>query len=101
VTEGFVRPSNDGALLSLRVSPGAKESSLEGTYGENALKLRVAAPPVDGRANAEVERFLAEILDFPRKRVAVRRGASGRDKVVLIEGAGPEELLERLSRLVR
>jgi uncharacterized protein (TIGR00251 family) len=59
VSKGFFTPTKDGILLNLRVSPGAKRTSIEGPYGA-ALKLKVAAPPVGGKANAEVERFLAK-----------------------------------------
>jgi uncharacterized protein (TIGR00251 family) len=97
VSRGFLVPTGDDLLIRLRVSPGAKRSSIEGAYGEDALKLRVAAPPVDGKANAEAERFLAKMLGVPRSEVAVVRGASGRDKAVLVRSAAVAELREALS----
>ena len=84
-------------MINLRVPPGAKCSSIEGAYGGDALRLRVAAPPVVGKANAEAERFLAEMLGDPRSEVAVVRGVSGRDKSVLVRGAAEGELREVLS----
>lgn len=99
VVEGALRGSKEGVLLNLRVSPGARDTSLEGLHGDKALKLRVAAPPVDGKANAEVERFLAKILDVSRSRVAVVKGAGSRDKVVLVQGVGVEKVRERLALL--
>ena len=84
-------------MIKLRVSPGAKCSSIEGAYGEDALRLRVAALPVDGKANAEAERFLARMLGVSRSEVAVVRGASGQDKAVLVRGAAVGELKEALS----
>jgi uncharacterized protein (TIGR00251 family) len=86
VSKGFLTPTKDGTLLALRVSPGAKRTSIEGPYGERALMLRVAAPPANGRANAETERFLAGLLGLSRSDIAVVRGASSRDKVVLVRG---------------
>jgi uncharacterized protein len=65
VSRGCITSTEDGILLNLRVSPGAKHSSIEGPYGESTLKLKVMAPPIDGKANAEVERFLAELLGTP------------------------------------
>lgn len=97
MSRGFLVPTGDGVLIRLRVSPGAKRSSLDGAYGEDALKLRVAAPPVGGQANAEAERFLAKLLGVPRSEVAVVRGVSGRDKSVLVRGAAEGELGEALS----
>ncbi len=97
MSRGFLVPTKDGVLIKLRVSPGAKRSSIEGAYSEDALKLRVAAPPVDGKANAEAERFLAKILGLPLSEVAVVRGASGRDKTVLVRGAAAGEVTDVLS----
>jgi hypothetical protein len=97
VSRGFLVPTGDGVIIKLRVSPGAKRSSIEGAYGDDALKLRVAAPPVDGKANAEAERFLAKMLGVPHSEVAVVRGASGRDKAVLVRGAAVGEIREALS----
>ena len=97
MSRGFLVPTGDGVIIKLRVSPGAKRSSIEGAYGDDALKLRVAAPPVDGKANAEAERFLAKMLGVPHSEVAVVRGASGRDKAVLVRGAAVGEIREALS----
>ena len=70
---------------------------IEGAYGGAALKLRVAAQPVDGKANAEAERFLAEWLGVRRSEVTVVQGATGRDKTVLVRGAGVDEVRCALS----
>ena len=58
----------------------------------------IAAPPVDGKANAEVERYLAELLNLPRSAVTVVRGAGSRDKAVKIQSLHPDEVREALSR---
>jgi uncharacterized protein (TIGR00251 family) len=94
VTSGPVVPKGDGALVRLRVSPNAKSTGLQGTYGESALKLRVATPPVDGRANAEVESFVARVTGAVPSRVRVVRGLSGRDKTVFVDGVGAERVRE-------
>ena len=98
--EDFVRPSKDGALLRLRVSPGSKRSSVNGLYGEAAVRLSVAAPPVDGKANAEVEKVLSKLLGVSKGDVCVVGGASGRDKTVLVRGARPEQVRTRLGALL-
>lgn len=95
--EGFVGRKREGTLLTLRVSPGAGSSSIEGIYGDKALKIRVAAPPVDGEANEEIRRFLAGMLRVPRARVEIVRGFAGRDKVVLVRDADPDEVLNAVS----
>ena len=101
MSKGFLTPAKDGILLKLRISPGARRTSIEGHYGDDALKLRGAAPPVDGKANAEVRRFLAELLGLPRSKVALIQGATSRDKVVLVRGAEAGSLREVLTRPLR
>ena len=97
MSNGFVTPTKNGAKIKLRVSPGARRTSIAGAYGEDAIKLRVAAPPVEGKANAELERYVAELLGITASDVSVIRGTSGRGKVVLVRGVEPEEVREILS----
>jgi uncharacterized protein (TIGR00251 family) len=70
-------------VLALHVQPGAKRTEVAGTHGD-ALKVRLAAPPVDGKANAELLRFLAEAFAVPLRHVALVRGETSRQKVVRI-----------------
>ncbi len=86
VVKVALRSSDDGVLIALRVSPGAKKSGVEGMYGENSIKLKVASPPVDGKANKEVESLLANFLGVRKSDVEVVRGASSRDKAILVRG---------------
>jgi hypothetical protein len=78
------------------VQPGARKSAIAGIHGD-ALKIRIAAPAVDNKANAALVDFLSETLDVPRSAIAIRHGATGRRKVVEIAG-GPE-LVGRISKL--
>lgn len=73
---------------------------MKGIYGEDAVKPSVAAPPVDGKANAEAERFLAGLLDVRASDVSVAHGVSSRDKSVLVRGGDPAEVLGRLGPLL-
>ena len=75
----------DGAdlILSLHVQPQASRDALDGTYGER-LKIRIAAPPMDGRANEHLVRFLAGLFGVPRRRVRLLSGAGGRAKRIRI-----------------
>jgi uncharacterized protein (TIGR00251 family) len=90
-----VEPAPDGVRLTLHVQPRASRTGLAGLHGE-AIKVRLAAPPVDGAANAELVRFLAELLGVPRSAVEIVSGRTGRRKVVLVRGVAPEEALARL-----
>jgi uncharacterized protein len=76
----------DGQLvivLTLHVQPGAKRTEVAGKHGD-ALKIRLAAPPVDGKANAELLRYLAHAFGVPQHNVTLVRGDSSRRKVVRI-----------------
>ena len=84
------------ARLTVKVHPRAKRSALAGRLGD-AWKLALAAPPVDGRANDECVRFLAELAGVPRSRVRIVMGLTSRLKVVEIEGVPQEDLERRLS----
>jgi uncharacterized protein len=86
------------ARLRLRVAPGAAHSSVVGRYGE-AWKIRVAAPPEDGRANDAVLRLLADTLSVPRASLTLVSGHGARDKIVELTGIGPVEVEQRLSAL--
>lgn len=85
-----VVPTADGVRLALHVQPGASRSELAGMHG-TALKVRVRAPPVDGAANQELVRFLADLLRVPRSRVTLASGSSGRRKTVVVQGVSVEE----------
>jgi len=84
--------------VALHVQPRASRTQWAGIHGGAALKLRLQAPPVDGKANEELIRFLADYFGVPRSAVSILSGQSGRDKCVLIAGAAPEDIVERLSR---
>jgi uncharacterized protein (TIGR00251 family) len=101
VAEDFVGPTAGGVYLKLRVSPGATSTALKGLYGEGTLKISVAAPPTGGKANAEVEHYLARLLGVSRSEVAVVKGASSWDKRVFVRGADAEAVREGLVGLVR
>jgi uncharacterized protein (TIGR00251 family) len=86
------------AQLALRVSPNARKSEFAGwtadEKGRPVLLVKLAAPPVDGKANEELVRFLAKELDVSKGSITLLRGASGRQKMVEL----PAEALERLPR---
>lgn len=70
-------------VLGLHVQPGAKRTEFAGVHGD-ALKIRLAAPPVDGKANALLLRFLADAFGVPLRRVTLLRGETSRQKLVRV-----------------
>jgi hypothetical protein len=74
-----------GVRITLHVQPRASRTEISGTYGD-ALKVRLAAPPVDGAANEALVRFIADRLGVPVRAVTLERGITSREKTVTVEG---------------
>ena len=79
----WARRTVNGWSLTIRVQPGASRSEVIGPHGD-ALRVRVAGTPVDGKANAELVRFLADHLGLPASAVEITRGHASRTKVVRV-----------------
>jgi uncharacterized protein len=95
MADWFRRDEAKGVIvLRVHVQPGARRTETAGVHGES-LKIRLAAPPVEGKANAELIGFLARRFDVPTRQVVLVRGEKSREKLVEIVGAarGPEALL--------
>jgi len=83
----WLRVAADGRItLTLHIQPGAKKTEVAGLHGE-ALKIRLAAPPVDGMANEALVKFLAEMLGLPKSAVSLKSGQRSRRKVLEISSA--------------
>ena len=89
----------DAFLLALKVIPGARRERIVGPLGD-ALKIAVAQPPEDGRANEAVVKLLATALGVPRHAVTLVGGFTSGQKLVRITGLTREELAARLDRLL-
>jgi uncharacterized protein len=83
------------ARITVKVHPRAKATRVAGRL-ENAYRLQLAAPPVDGKANEACVAFLAELAGVAKSRVRIVSGATGRMKVVEIEGIAQGEMERRL-----
>lgn len=89
---------DDTLILRLKVQPRAGRDEIAGPYGDT-VKVRITAPPVDGKANEYLVAYLAEAFAVPRTRVILRQGKSGRLKTVAIER--PVRIPEILGPLLR
>lgn len=83
------------ATLRLRVVPNAKRSEVVGVHGE-AIKVKVQAPAMDGKANEALLDFLAEKLSLPRRSVQLIAGEKSREKTIRIADLEPAEVRRRL-----
>lgn len=81
----WLTADGDGVILRLHIQPGAKTTEIAGLHGE-ALKIRLAAPPVDGKANACLVGFLADRLGIAKTAVDLLGGESSRSKRVRVRG---------------
>lgn len=89
----MLRAAANGVTLAVRAQPGAKKTAVVGVYGEGAaaqLKIAVHAAAIEGRANAALLEFVAEIFGLPKNSVEMVSGESSRSKVVLLRGVSLE-----------
>jgi len=86
----WIRGGEGGVVLEIHLQPGARRSAVVGEHG-GRLKIALRAPPIDGRANAELIDFLAARLQLPRGAVRIVAGASSRSKRVAVDGGGAAE----------
>jgi uncharacterized protein (TIGR00251 family) len=81
--------------ISVKVVPGASRSGIVGWLGED-LKVRIQAPPTDGKANEALCEFLASEFRLPHSAVRIAAGFSSRKKIVEVDGLSPD-VLERIA----
>jgi len=84
---------NNALVFTVRVVPRASKSEIAGSH-DGALKVRVASPPVDGAANAELIRILSKTLGVSKSAVEILSGQSARTKQVKISGVSPQDFLK-------
>jgi len=73
-----------GSALAIRVTPRASRNEIVDLLDDGTIKVRIAAPPVDGEANEKLIEFLAEILGVSKSRLDIVAGAAGRDKLIAV-----------------
>lgn len=73
-----------GAALAIRVTPRASRNEIVDVLSDGTVKVHITAPPVEGKANETLLRFLADVFDIPVSRLEIVAGANGRDKIISI-----------------
>ena len=84
----WIEPRSEGVVVALHVQPGARRTAIVGPHGDR-LKVTVASPPADGRANAALLEFLADRLSLPKSCLRLMSGASSREKRIAVDTALP------------
>ena len=86
----------DGVLVTIKVTPRARQEGIEPPGSDAALRVRVTAPPDDGKANAAVIALLARSWDVPKSTLSIATGAASRRKRVHVRGE-PNALLRQIA----
>jgi uncharacterized protein (TIGR00251 family) len=91
----FLSVQPDGILLAVKLQPRASKNEIGEALGDE-LRIKVTAPPVDSAANEALIRLLAQLLDCPRNRVELLRGATSRHKIVKLHGLTAADVVVKL-----
>ncbi len=86
-----------GSAIAIRVVPGASKNEIAEVLEDGTLRIRLTAPPVEGKANKALVDFLSKWLDIPRSKIAIVAGENRRDKLVSIIDMDSEALQERIA----
>jgi uncharacterized protein len=89
------RSRHSEVRFAVRLTPRGGADRVEGANADGVLEARVSAPPVGGAANTALIRLIADELDIARSSVRLVAGASGRQKLIVVEGVSPDALMER------
>jgi len=90
-----IEDSRGGVSFAVKVHPRAKKNALTGELGD-ALKVSLATPPIEGRANKACVEFFAKLLKVPRSSVTIASGQTSRNKVICVTGVSREYVMGRL-----
>ncbi|MFW6074161.1 MAG: DUF167 domain-containing protein [Chloroflexota bacterium] len=94
----MIQEHPQGTSIDVYVQPRASRTEVAGEHA-GRLKVRVAAPPVDGAANTELIAFFSKAIGLPKRDVSILRGESGRQKTLLVRNVQPSEVRNRIGHL--
>jgi uncharacterized protein (TIGR00251 family) len=87
---------NSGSALAVRVIPRSPRNEVAGILDDGTVKIRLTSPPVDGKANRALIKFLAGLLDVKASQVEIVAGMTGRNKLIVINGIGAQYVDEKI-----
>lgn len=85
-----------GAAITVRVTPRARNNEIVEVLSDLTVKIRLTAPPVEGKANKALIEFLSDVLDMPKSKIEIVAGETGRDKIVSILEADSDAVHKKL-----
>jgi uncharacterized protein (TIGR00251 family) len=83
--------------ITAHIQPNASQNKVVGFQG-GVLQVRIAAPPVKGKANQELVKFLSSVLGVSKSNLTIEKGISGKKKIIAIRGLGQEQVARLLER---
>lgn len=89
-----------GAAITVKVSPRAKKTEVAGVMDDGTIKIRLAAPPIDGAANRALIDFLSQVLRVPPRHIEIIAGASSERKLISLVGISPPEVDAAFQKLL-
>lgn len=91
----WITDSKEGLIIQVHASPRASKTQIQGLHGD-ALKIRLQAPPVDGKANETLIEFLAESLNIPQRQISLLSGHTSRHKRLCLQGITASQVTHAL-----
>ena len=91
MSEHAFNKHKDGVVINFKVSPGASRTAVSDVT-ENTVRIRVAAPPVEGKANKEIIKFLSKLFKIPKSNIQIIGGEKSKNKIVLLQGIDLEDV---------
>ena len=88
----WYKQEKDTVIIQVYIQPGAKRTEIAGLHGE-ALKIRLASPPIEGRANDMLIKYIAVLFNVPIRQVELKRGDKSRHKKIAIQGSNIDPAL--------
>ena len=98
INDCFKITGND-IKVKVKMVPGSSKNKIIGAYN-NALKISIAAPPVEGKANKKCIAYLAKYFDVAKSKIEIISGQSGKNKLIKIYDISQEEFLDKIEKIV-
>ena len=92
----FYEIKNEKVIINIKAQPNSSKNKIAGLYGENAVKINIKAPAVEGAANKELIKFLSKSFKVPKSEIDIKGETSKQKKVVLPLNERVKEFLENL-----
>jgi uncharacterized protein (TIGR00251 family) len=90
-----------GSALAVRVTPRSSKNEIVGILNDGVIKIHLTAPPIEGKANEALIKFLAEILDISKSQLDVVVGLEGRDKIISVINVDSETLQKKIMKYIK